>query len=83
VDWTRSRYVAAYFALDGDFQATPEVWLINVLILQNDVYELDESCSPHWPMADEQVVQTFSVLILWRLTGVPCTRSYPFEKTRD
>src|SRR5215213_10888066 len=33
LDWTRSPYVAAYFALDGDFGEAPAVWLINVLIL--------------------------------------------------
>jgi len=46
LDWTRSPYVAAYFALDGDFAVTPAVWLINVLILQNDLYELDEGLLP-------------------------------------
>jgi hypothetical protein len=46
LDWTRSPYVAAYFALDGDFRVKPAVWLINVLILQNDLYELDESLLP-------------------------------------
>jgi FRG domain-containing protein len=46
LDWTRSPYVAAYFALDGDFAAKPAIWLIDVLILQNDLYELDESLLP-------------------------------------
>jgi hypothetical protein len=43
LDWTRSPYVAAYFALDGDFSTSPAVCLLNVLILQNDLYELDEN----------------------------------------
>lgn len=42
LDWTRSPYVAADFAMDGDFSVNPAVWLINVLIHQNDLYELDE-----------------------------------------
>ncbi len=42
LDWTRSPYVAAYFALDGDFAAKPTVWLIDVLLLQNGLYELDD-----------------------------------------
>jgi hypothetical protein len=46
VDWTRSPYVAAYFALDGEFEFPSAIWLINVLILQNDLYELDEDLLP-------------------------------------
>ena len=42
LDWTRSPTIAAYFALDGDFAVAPALWLINVLILQNDLYELDD-----------------------------------------
>jgi hypothetical protein len=46
LDWTRSAYVAAFFALEGDTDLTPAVWLINSLILQNDLYELDEGLLP-------------------------------------
>lgn len=42
LDWTRSPYVAAFFALDGDFDAAPAIWAIDTLVLQNDLYELDD-----------------------------------------